>query len=161
MEELIEYRRRLLDRYEQVAAELAQLLNQIPVEDRRKPLANSRWSPHHLAAHLRNVESQTFLPHFRRLLGKNGPGSEHSDSAVWTDENYDPNEPLQEILQVYARMRLQELEWLQSMPAEGWSRTDRHPVFGLRTLQWWVERSLAHAGEHLIELKKNAGENRQ
>ena len=32
---------------------------------------------------------------------------------------------------------------LHALDAAGWSQAGRHPRFGRRTVQWWVERSLA------------------
>jgi hypothetical protein len=159
MDELIEYRGRLLDRFERIPADLAQRMKKIALEDLHTPMMDSTWSPHRLLAHLRNSESQTFLPRFRQILGKDGPGAELFNNAARSDETYDAEEPLDEILQTYAQMRLLELEWLKSMPPGGWSWTGRHLVFGLRTLQWWVERSLVHAEQHLRELQKNIMEN--
>jgi hypothetical protein len=44
---------------------------------------------------------------------------------------------------------------LSGAPREVWSRESRHPELGGGlTLQFWVERSLAHIEEHLTAVKR-------
>jgi len=47
---------------------------------------------------------------------------------------------------------------LGGAPREAWSREGNHPELGRGlTLQFWVERSLAHIKEHLLDVKKLKG----
>jgi hypothetical protein len=47
-------------------------------------------------------------------------------------------------------------EFLRALPAEAWSRVSRHTTLGRNlTLQTWVEKDLAHIGEHLETVKKH------
>ncbi len=66
--------------------------------------------------------------------------------------HYDPDTPVQVILEEFTGQRIQEVSWLSSLPSENWSTTARHPWWGEHTLQWWVELQLEYSHQHLIEL---------
>ncbi len=53
----------------------------------------------------------------------------------------------------YAGLRESELQLLKPLRPADWARAGRHTTLGLRTLQWWVERMLEYAEEHLKELR--------
>ncbi len=53
------------------------------------------------------------------------------------------------MLDDYRRLRAQAWDMVRPLDADGWSRLGRHPHFGPRTVQWWVERSLA-VGQHAL-----------
>ena len=74
------------------------------------------------------------------------------DDDGWMATRYDPAEPVQSILADYARLRQQELSWLHDLPPAAWNRTARHPWWGVRTLQWWVEQCLLTARQQLEQL---------
>jgi hypothetical protein len=99
------------------------------------------------------VEREAYLPRLRRLLGEASPSFEPWDSPSWDSEVYDPHEPLTQILADYAGLRESELQLLKPLRPADWARAGRHTTLGLRTLQWWVERMLEYAEEHLKELR--------
>ena len=152
MEELLIYRQRLLDRYADIAAEMGQFSASIPQEDRAATECEG-WSLHKTLAHLRDVEAGYFQPLYRRLLsGEDAPAGRYELQA-WERQDYDPNEPLETILADLARLHRQEADTLRGLEPQGWNRACRHPVWGERTLQWWVEQSLAHSTQHLRQLR--------
>lgn len=53
------------------------------------------------------------------------------------------------------------LRLLQELPDEAWNWTWRHAHFGLRTLQWWVERSLALVRAWLVQFSGIKFENKE
>jgi hypothetical protein len=55
-------------------------------------------------------------------------------------------------LQAYAELRQQELSWLRELSPAAWNRTGRHPWWGVRALQWWVEQCLLTARQHIKQL---------
>jgi hypothetical protein len=60
------------------------------------------------------------------------------------------------MMEAYRIVRLEELGWIEAMQGEAWSRAARHPWFGIRTFQWWVEKSLVYAKDHVEELWEKA-----
>lgn len=151
---LLEYRARLLERLETVVSELADAIAAIPESRWPDPSPRGGRSPHALIAHLRDVEREAYLPRLRRLLNDDLPTFEVWDSPHWDTDVYNPNELITQILADYAGTREAELQLLQSLQPHDWTRVGRHASFGLRTLQWWVERLLEYAEEHLRELRR-------
>jgi hypothetical protein len=154
LNELDEYRQKLLDRYAQVADDLAGFLDAFPEERLDQPLTPDGWSVHRILAHVRDMEAAAFLPRLELLLKDEQPYLERYDEREWLRENDPPSESAREIVESYHCLRKRELSWLNEMEPEGWSRAGRHPTWGQRTLQWWVERSLLHALGHLERSKK-------
>lgn len=154
LNELYEYRHKLMDRYAQVVDDLADFLEAFPEKRLDQPLPPDGWSVHRILAHVRDMEAAAFLPRLELLLEEDQPYLARYDERRWLRENDPPSESAQEIFESYRCLRKRELSWLNEMQADGWSRTGRHPTWGQRTLQWWVERSLLHALGHLEALKK-------
>lgn len=152
-EQLYDYRARLLDRLEQQPAELAQVIAAIPAPEwhvRRDGLGRT---VHHITAHVRALETLAFLPRIQRILTEDSPELVAYPSHQWADELYDPNEPMTEMLTEFSRARAQLVAWFRPLDAAGWTRVGFHPPSGARTLQWWAERSLNHAREHLESIR--------
>jgi len=103
------------------------------------------------------VEAQIIAVRIRRILDEEEPDLPLFDDEAWMADHYDPAEPVQAILEAYASLRQQELTWLRDFPSVAWNRTARHPWWGVRSLQWWVEQCLQTARQHLQELQKYFG----
>ena len=151
MGELDDYRERLLERLGKIVDELIQAVNELPPEAWHKPISPHGQTLHYVLAHLRNIEAQALAVRLRRILDEDTPLLSLFDDEAWMASNYQADEPVQVILDDYRHNRQEELSWLRSMPAIAWNRLARHPWWGVRTLQWWVEHSLAHAQEHIQE----------
>jgi hypothetical protein len=152
MEELYAYRKLLLDRLETVVTDLRVAAAAIPAEAWQTPLNSSGQTPHRILAHLRDVEAGALSVRLRRILDEDGPDLELFDDDGWMASHYDPAEPPQAILDEYARLRQQELSWLRDLPPVAWNRAGRHPWWGMRALEWWVEQTLLYTQQHLAQL---------
>jgi hypothetical protein len=152
MEELIAYRQNLLTSLEEVVTGLRQAAAAIPAAAWYTPPAPDQPTPHQVLAHLRAIESQAIVVRLRRILDESEPYLPLFDDDGWMAAHYDPNEPVQSILDDYASLRQQELSWLRDIPSAVWNRTARHPWWGVRALQWWVEQCLLVARQHLEQL---------
>jgi hypothetical protein len=163
MEQLIEYRQHLLDCMQSTLDELKSCLNLIPAGRLRQPLEGGNWGGHQILAHLRDKEQQAFLPRIRKILLDLSPCLESFSGGVesnddWMNSRYDMDESLATILAEYEGLWKEEMNILANLSTEGWSRLGRHPGWGVRTLQWWVEQSLAHARQHVRQLQVFTGE---
>ena len=156
MDLLEAYRQTLAARAEEVVKRLAEAVAAIPAERWHTPLAEGEWSPHELMAHLRDVEAQAYSIRLRRILEEDSPTLPAFDARGWHEDHYNPDEPMENLLSDYARLREEELALLRQMSPEQWSHFGRHDQFGIRTSQWWVECMLAHAFEHLQQLEAAA-----
>jgi hypothetical protein len=153
MEELLAYRKKLLLRLQDNVAELRQLAAARPPEAWQVALPGDGRTPHQVVAHLRSIEAQAMSLRLRRILDEDEPFLDLFHDDAWQAEHYQAAEPLANIIEEYARLRAAELSWLQDLPSAGWNRTGRHPWYGVRTLQWWVERCWEYAEEHLDLLR--------
>jgi hypothetical protein len=152
MDELLVYRKNLLSSLEGVVDELRQAATAIPDGAWHTPLGNGQSTPHQVLAHLRALESQAIMVRMRRILDEAEPYLPLFDDEGWMAAYYDPAEPGQSILDDYARLRQEELTWLRDLPPATWNRSARHPWWGVRALQWWVEQCLQTARQHLEQL---------
>lgn len=152
MEELLEYRHRLLEHFSAVAGEFEHRLAGMTHDELHTPLDDLSNSRHGLFAHLRVTEELLFLVSLRRILTETRPLLDEFDRKTWMQVHYDPREPIGDLLTGFTNIRQQELDHISNMPADGWVRIGRHPVWGDRTLQWWVEMSQAHAISHLRQM---------
>jgi hypothetical protein len=153
MEQLYDYRERLLERFKTVPEELERALRNIPPQDWHSPLEPGTWTPHQILAHLRDANAHEFFPCFQSILDQETPSIDCFDREAWMAANYYPDEPLEAIWGELQSMHTRQFERLSEISSAGWSRRGRHPIWGTRTLQWWVEQGLAHVEEHLKQLK--------
>ena len=152
MEQLLEYRQRLLERFEAVSEQMERLLKDEPAQDWHTPLDPESWTPHQILAHVRDAEMHEFFPCIQSILDQETPLSDCFDREAWMSSSYRPDEPLEAIRNDLQGLNARKLERLRDLPSAGWSRTGRHPTWGLRSLQWWVEQSLSHTEEHLKQV---------
>jgi len=155
MKELFKYRDLLLERLEATAFTLAEVLRRAPDGALHKPLLKNDWTPHQVAAHLRNIESLAFQPRLESILVEDMPRFVLFEDRRYMRDDYDPAEPLAHILAAYQDLRAAQRQMLAALAPEAWNRSGRHPTWGVRTLQWWAEYSLAHAESHLTLLKES------
>jgi hypothetical protein len=152
LDQLLDYRARLLARLERQPAEIAAVLAAIPESQWYRPLSPGGRSIHRVMTHVRDVETQAFLPRLRRILNEERPVLSPFPSHDWSDGNYRPDEPLTDILAGWSQTRAEAVDLLPPPSSPAWSRTGFHPPSGQRTLQWWAERFYRHAHDHLLEL---------
>ena len=153
LEQLNNYRERLLNRLSEVVDDLITVVDNMPERGWHDPLGVDGDTPHKVLAHLRAIEKHALSVRLRLILDEEAPTLILFDDSGWMDTHYDPDEPPREILEDYATLRQRELTWLRNLPAEGWNRTARHPWWGSRSFQWYVEQCLEYSEEHLRALQ--------
>lgn len=156
-DQLFDYRARLLARLESQPSESAAQLAGIPEPEWYRPRGTDRRSLHWVLAHVRDLETQAFLPRVRRIQSEERPMLTAFPTHDWSDGDYRPDEPLTDILAGWSQARAEIVDLLPSPVSPAWSRTGFHPPSGQRTLQWWAERIYGHAREHLAVLTSARG----
>jgi hypothetical protein len=153
MNETQEYRKNLLDRLLAAAHEFRDRCLQ--VKDDKAPLTTGSWDLHQIIVHVRDVDRHVYGLRARRILTeKKMPVFQNFDGDAWMEQHYDPKEDTGAMIAEYTA-RIDELvKMLSPLPDSTWSKPGRHVQIGEKTLQWWVERSLAHLEEHLDTVKK-------
>lgn len=148
MEQLLEYRQHLLERYEAAAREFCSAVE--AADNPNIPREEGAWSVHQIAVHTRDVDLIVYGMRVLRTLEEDNPLFENFDGDAWMAEHYDPNEPLASILDELLTSVQETVARLREHPSEAWARPSRHTAYGDGfTPQTWLERGLAHIEEHL------------
>lgn len=153
MNQLLEYRAKLIDRLETAIAEFRKTC--LSVGDPFKSTGEGGWNTHQLAAHTRDVDKVVYGMRIRRTAEEDVPVFQDFDADQWMAANYKVDEPLASILDELSASVKETVAMLRELPPEAWSRESSHEIYGGGfTLQTWVERGLAHIQEHLETVKK-------
>jgi len=154
MKELTEYRTNLVQRLEEAADQFrAECLK---VGDPHARLHADGWTVHQVAVHTRDVNDLVYGLRARRTAVEENPEFPNFDGVAYMSANYNSSEPLDQVLSRLVESVHDLAEFLRALPVEAWSRVSRHTTLGRGlTLQTWVEKDLAHIGEHLETVKKH------
>jgi hypothetical protein len=153
MKELAEYRTNLMKRLEDSAKAFHEEC--LKANDPYAAWDADSWTVHQIAVHTRDVDELVYGLRARRTAAEENPEFPNFDSEAFMKANYNPSEPLDQVLSSFAGNVRALVEWLQALPVEAWSRLSRHTTLGSElTLQSWVEKDLAHIEEHLKTVKK-------
>lgn len=147
-----DYRRRLLDRYRGQVEDYARHLANLDDRTARAPIKPGEWSAHQLLFHVSSVDENAYGPRLRRILREDRPALEDYDQDRWMEEHYDAADPIPGMLDRWRSVRRGYAAEAEAAPRQAWSRTGRQAFWGERTLQWWVERAVAHAEDHWRQL---------
>lgn len=155
MNQLLEYRAKLIDRLEAVTEEFRRIC--LAVGDPFKTTDEGGWNMHQLAAHTRDVDKLVYGMRIRQTVEEDNPVFQDFDADQWMAVNYKADEPLASILDELSASVMKTAAALRELPPEAWSRESSHEIHGGGfTLQTWAERGLAHIQEHLETVKKAA-----
>lgn len=152
MEELLEYRRDILSALIDIVPQLLRLAGDMPEAAWHIAVEKNGNTPHYILSRLVQLEYQVYAVYIPRIIEENVPLLPLIDVDAWMLVHYDPSVPVQSMVDQFARHRTQEVDRLHELPIQSWSRTARHPWWGVRTLQWWVERQLDESQRHLKAL---------
>ena len=152
MEEIEAYREDLLSALKEVGSELSKIVAGKPSSAWHLLFGQDSQTLHYTLAHLRALEAQLFAIQLRRITDEETPLVPVFDDDAWMTNHYRSEEPALIIMEDFVNLRKQELNWLHNLQSAAWSRTARHPWWGVHTLQWWVELQLDYSNQHLEEL---------
>ena len=155
MNQLLEYRAKLIDRLETAVGEFHAACLQ--VSNPFKAVDEGGWNTHQLATHTRDVDKVVYGLRIRRTRDEDNPEFQNFDADEWIAANYNSDVPLVSILDELSASVKKTASMLRQLPPEAWSRLSNHETYGEGfTLQTWVERGLAHIQEHLETVRKAA-----
>jgi hypothetical protein len=151
MNELAEYRRKLMERLAEGAREFCSACE----VKAASMVVEGDWTLHQVAAHVRDIHRAVYAARARRTLQEENPLFQSVDPDDWMAAHYKKDEPLQKILNEFKKDVDDLCRTLNDIPGEAWSRVSQHePMSEGLTLQLWVEHSLAHIEEHLNAVRK-------
>lgn len=153
MKELTEYRIRLIDRLAEAVHRFREAC--LAVNEPFAPLEAGGWTTHQVAVHTRDVDKLVYGARVRRTAAEDNPEFPNFDGDAFMEEQYDPGESLNKVLDELVENVESLAALLRQLPVEAWSRESRHATMGGGfTLQSWVERDLAHIEGHIEMVKK-------
>ncbi len=152
MEELLSYRQELLSALEADITTLARIEAGISAKGWHRSSGNDQPTPHYTLARLWVDDAHGFTPQIRLILDEDMPLLLDFDTEAWLAEHYDPEEPARVMIEDFASLRTWEVGMLCGLLSASWSRAARHPRWGVRTLQWWVEQQSENSRQHLSQL---------
>lgn len=152
MKELLEYRRKLIEKLAEAAHEFRTAA--LAAGDAFAQL-DGGWNVHQIVVHTRDVNKLVYGLRARRTAAEDNPEFLNFDGEAYMAEHYQVDEPLEKILNELVSDVEELATMLHNLPPEAWSRQSRHVTLGHGfTLQAWVERNLAHIEEHLGTFKQ-------
>lgn len=164
------YRQSLMNRYRDAGQDLAALVRSIPPAERQvdlqgydgeraencleRPLnalfQKKAGSMEQVIERVYAEEFQVNFPQIRSILHSQ-PDLPQLGEKIQAGENQDDS--LEARLDEILWMRREVSACLENLPDLAWSLASRSPSTGVRTLQWWVERSLGAIEAALQRLK--------
>ena len=151
------YRKELLSALEREISELSAIVEGTSFKAWHRKIGSDLHTPFYALVHLFVLEAREFALYFRRIYDEDTPLLVAFDDEAWMKDHPRPKESPRIIMQDFAHLRKQELKWLRELPIASWSRSARHPWWGLHTLQWWVELQLDYSHQHLSEISRLLG----
>lgn len=153
MKQVSEYREKLLDKLIASASEFRRAC--LAVQNQFLPMDRDGWSVHQIAAHVRDVDRFVYGLRARTTAEEANPEFPNFDGETFAREHYSREESLETILDGFVRSVQSLVELLRNLTPQDWARVSRHEKLGANlTLQFWVERALAHILEHLETVRK-------
>lgn len=154
-EELRNYRQHLLERLDRVAADLQNAAEDLPEKAWHRELPGGGLTPHQTLACLGEKQLEMFTLCIQALLDADQGKTPLVDCSHWLQADYQPGLDWRTAVERFNRGWQPVLAHAARLEAGDWSRDGRHPWFGRRTLQWWLERNLAEV-EQTIRVLQSA-----
>jgi DinB superfamily len=136
-------------------AALDALLRGLPDEWTRQNEGPDTWSAFDVLAHLINCERTDWMPRVRVLL-EFGESQPFPPFDRWGEIRESQGKSLSELLDVFARLRTQNIAALQALElqSEDFARRGLHPSFGSVTLSELLATWAAHDLNHLHQIAR-------
>ncbi len=157
MEELISYRHELLSALEDDMRVITEAESRLTAQDWHHQPDGSPFSPHFILAHVRALDTMEFNDQIQHILTEEMPLLALFNDQAWMADHYQPGEPVNQIVEEISHVRQQEVILLRSLLPDSWSRTARHPWWGIHTLQWWVELQRDYTHQLLMQVPSILG----
>ncbi len=107
------------------------------------------WSFAEILCHLRDVDSEVYLPRIETITRQENPFLPGVDTDRWAEERVYYLQDGKTALQQFTAARTQLLEVLKTIPLNEWQRTARHAIFGRTTLHEMVCFIATHDRNHI------------
>ncbi|MDP9237006.1 MAG: DinB family protein [Chloroflexota bacterium] len=150
-------REQLIDELAAIPARRRELVEAIDMEAFKRPLVADEWAPIEICRHIRDAV-QVYGMRFKWMILEDDSFLPNYDEDRWVAGSPDGPAELPAILQQVAAYRSETIRLLRSLSSAGWSRRGRHEISGWVELEPYVGHELAHEEQHLLQLRRAAGD---
>ncbi|TLY31600.1 MAG: DinB family protein [Ignavibacteria bacterium] len=138
--------------YRRTPRALKQLLRGLGKRDLRKPLAKGKWSITQIVSHLSDTELVMAF-RYRMAIAQSGSRLLAYDQDKWArNMNYDSAD-LRTKLDLFLRVREENIALLGSLGPKGWKRYGMHQERGKETVERMVQMTAGHDLNHLKQIR--------
>jgi FMN phosphatase YigB (HAD superfamily) len=116
--------------------------------------AQGEWSAAEVLCHLRDVDMEVNLIRIQKVLRERNPFIPGKETDQWADERQYCLQDAMEALRDFTKARVEFLQLLTNLPAEGWNRKARHAIFGPTHLRELVNIIAGHDILHVQQFYK-------
>lgn len=134
--------------------ELDDLLRDIDEETFRWRPIPGKWSIKEIMCHLRDMERESYLARYRRMLSEENPFLPNVDQDRIAYESDYINQDVRAALEEFKRLRTETIQTLESAPLASWDRAGVHETDGPLTIEQLVVRQIKRNDlNHLVQMK--------
>ncbi|MBN2147606.1 MAG: DinB family protein [Anaerolineales bacterium] len=114
--------------------------------------APQEWGVVEVLCHLRDVEIEVNIPRMQRVLAEENPFIPGKDTDAWAETRQYAQQNALDAWREFTSARIELVNMLQSLPAQGWQRTARHAIFGPTRLQELANIIAQHDRVHVRQV---------
>ncbi|MCI0488392.1 MAG: DinB family protein [Blastocatellia bacterium] len=145
---------RLLWNLKSFPNELDDLVEDLDEETFRWRPIPGKWSIKETVCHLRDMERESYLARYRRILSEDNPFLPNVDQDRLAREGDYIDQDARAALEEFKRLRAETVQTLESVPPETWSRGGVHEIDGPMTIeQLAVKQIKGNDLNHLVQMK--------
>lgn len=148
-----ESRARLVEQLGAVPATIQRLVGERTAEDLRQPGEDGGVGVVEILCDQQDWEEITG-DRVSRILHEQYPELESYDDSLWAIEHDYASRNAEDVIAAFAHNRALLVERLSSLEEEQWQRTAYLDGHGEITIQWLMERVLAHDEKHIAEIRE-------
>jgi FMN phosphatase YigB (HAD superfamily) len=115
----------------------------------------NEWSLTEVLCHLRDVETEVFLPRFEKIIEEDNPFIIGIETDPWAEERQYIQQNGPQALVDFINSRKKLLSLLTPLPAEVWQRPARHAIFGPTHLQELASFISEHDRLHIQQINQH------
>jgi FMN phosphatase YigB (HAD superfamily) len=120
----------------------------------RRPLPDE-WSLTEILCHLRDVDREVNLPRLQKVLNERNPFLPGKDTDPWAEERLYICQNGLEALHKFTATRMELLDVLDRLPADGWQLPARHAIFGPTDVAELIRIVSGHDRLHIQQVVRN------
>lgn len=142
----------LVQRIRASATAIQQAVAALPPSGRATPATSGEWSARQVLLHTREVAMLAYGLRIRRLLFESNPVFASYEEDDYHAANPSDGDSLDDIVHMLAAEHDLIARLLNTLPDDAWQRSGRQADGSTRSIEYFAQRTAAHAEEHAAQL---------